>query len=77
MIGLCRCTIMSHEKGKDCPYKQIYSKMPKYINGLRAFGEIGIITIGSNKIKTNLIIEEHQEYLQDIQTTIADILTGC
>ena len=46
--------ILSHEKGKDCPYKLIYSKMPKYVNGLRAFGEIGIITIGSGKIKAKL-----------------------
>ena len=45
---------VSHEKGKDCPYKQVYLKLPKYIDNLCVFGEIGIITIGSIKIKAKM-----------------------
>ena len=47
--------ILSTEKGKDCPFFLVYGKMPKYINCLRVFGEIGIITISNNnQIKAKL-----------------------
>ena len=46
--------IVSHTKGKECPYKQVYLKLPKYVNNLCIFGEVGIITIRSGKIKAKL-----------------------
>ena len=41
--------IVSHEKGKDCPYKLVYLKLSKYVKNLCVFGKLGSLPLAAIK----------------------------